>query len=125
MEEIPEIVKPKNLQRRWFSNWDTPPKTNMEPQKWWFVDVSPFASGYFQVPAVSFRGCIALGFLWSASDVCEDGGLLVLTSEVSKLSLGGVQKSHPHGSGIQSLTRKHHPPVRAASMWKLLGYTTA
>ena len=28
----------------------TPPKTNMEPQNWWFVDVSPFLRVYFQVP---------------------------------------------------------------------------
>ena len=122
MEEIPEIVKPKNLQRRWFSNWDTPPKTNMEPKKWWFVDVSPFARGYFQVPAVSFRGCIALGFLWSASDVCEDGGLLFFDFGGSLNSPWvGCKNLTLFWSGIQSLTRKHHPPVRAASMWKLLG----
>jgi len=28
-----------------------------EPQNWWFIDVLPFAQGYFQVPAVSFQGC--------------------------------------------------------------------
>ena len=28
----------------------------MEPKNWWFVDVSPFPRGYFQVPAVSFQG---------------------------------------------------------------------
>ena len=31
-----------------------PPKTNMEPQNWWFVDVSPFPRGYFQVPWLVF-----------------------------------------------------------------------
>ena len=30
--------------------YSTPPKTNMEPKKWWFVDVSPFPRGYVQVP---------------------------------------------------------------------------
>ena len=30
----------------------TPPKTNMEPKDWWFVDVSPFPRGYFQVPCL-------------------------------------------------------------------------
>ena len=30
----------------------TPPKTNMEPKNWWFVDVSPFPRGYFQVPCL-------------------------------------------------------------------------
>ena len=30
--------------------WDTPPKTNMEAKNWWFVDVSPFPRGHFQVP---------------------------------------------------------------------------
>ena len=30
----------------------TPPKTNMEPQNWWFVDVSPLSRGYFQVPCL-------------------------------------------------------------------------
>ena len=29
---------------------NTPPKTNMEPQNWSFVDVSPFPRGYVQVP---------------------------------------------------------------------------
>ena len=46
------------------SHWvvvsNTPPKTNMEPKNWWFVDVSPFPRGYFQVPAVCFQGCIFL-----------------------------------------------------------------
>ena len=28
----------------------TPPKFNMEPKNWWFVDVSPYPRGYFQVP---------------------------------------------------------------------------
>ena len=28
----------------------TPPKTNIEPENWWFVDVSPFPTAYFQVP---------------------------------------------------------------------------
>ena len=27
-------------------------------KNWWFVDVSPFPRGYFQVPAVCFQGCI-------------------------------------------------------------------
>ena len=42
---------------RWLKTprkWNTPPKANMEPNTWWFVDVSPFPRGYFQVPAVSF-----------------------------------------------------------------------
>ena len=35
------------------SKWkNTPPKTNIEPKNWWFVDVSPFPRGYFQVPCL-------------------------------------------------------------------------
>ena len=34
-----------------------PRKLIWNPQNWWFVDISPFATGYFQVPAVGFRGC--------------------------------------------------------------------
>ena len=30
----------------------TPPKINMEPQNWQFVDVSPFQKRYFQVPCL-------------------------------------------------------------------------
>ena len=44
---------------KWAMNGDewqcmmiTPPKTNMEPQNWWFVDVSPLSRGYFQVPCL-------------------------------------------------------------------------
>ena len=41
----------KNGENRKFLNFrDTPPKTNIEPKNWWFVDVSPFTKGYFQVP---------------------------------------------------------------------------
>ena len=45
---------------------DTPPKTNMEPKNWWFVNVSPLPRGYFQVPCLfsgvyiplkSYSGC--------------------------------------------------------------------
>ena len=37
----------------WISQFkNTPPKTNMEPKNWWFVDVSPFPMGYFQVPCL-------------------------------------------------------------------------
>ncbi len=36
----------------------------MEPKNWWFVNVSPFPRGYFQVPAVCFRGCIYLWRFW-------------------------------------------------------------
>ena len=34
----------------------TPSKTTMEPRIRWFVDVCPFPTGLFQVPAVSFQG---------------------------------------------------------------------
>ena len=30
----------------------TPPQTNMEPQNWWLVDVSPFPRGHLQVPCL-------------------------------------------------------------------------
>ena len=33
----------------------TPPKTNMEPKNWWFVDVSPFPRNIFRFH-VSFQG---------------------------------------------------------------------
>ena len=36
----------------------TPLKINMEPKNWWFVDVSPFPRGYFQVPCL-FSGVYA------------------------------------------------------------------
>ena len=35
---------------------ETPPKTNIDPKNWWFVDVSPFPRRYFLIPAVSFSG---------------------------------------------------------------------
>ena len=56
--------KGQKPQRRWgkrlnaldvivrFRFWITPPKTNMEPQNWWFVDVSPFQKWDFQVPCL-------------------------------------------------------------------------
>ena len=34
-----------------------PQTLTMEPTNWWLADGSPFPKGYFQVPAVSFRGC--------------------------------------------------------------------
>ena len=37
----------------------TPPKTNMEPNNWWFVDDYPFPRGHFQVP-LWFWGCTSL-----------------------------------------------------------------
>jgi len=36
-----------------------PPKFNMEPQNWWFVDVSPFPRGYVQVPCL-FSGVYSI-----------------------------------------------------------------
>ena len=33
-----------------------PPKTNMEPKNWWFVDVSPFPKGVFSGSMAVFWG---------------------------------------------------------------------
>ena len=38
----------------------TPPKINMEPKNWWFVDVSPFPRGYFPGSMLVFGGVGAL-----------------------------------------------------------------
>ena len=40
----------------------TPPKTNMEPNSWWFVDVSPFPRVYVQSSMLVFEG-VSLEFL--------------------------------------------------------------
>ena len=34
----------------------TPPKINMEPKNWWFVDVSPFSHEVFSGSSRSFSG---------------------------------------------------------------------
>ncbi len=48
-------------------SWDRPPKTNMEPNNWWFVDVSPLPRGYFQVP------CLLLGVYGVRFDETKNG----------------------------------------------------
>ena len=49
-------AKPKAMSKQLPS---TPPKTNMEPKNWWFVDVSPFPRRFFQVPCL-FSGVYLL-----------------------------------------------------------------
>ena len=52
----------RDLQRLGIKRSLTPPKINMEPENWWFVDVSPFPKGCFQVP------CLFSGVYFSFSD---------------------------------------------------------
>ena len=50
--------KQKNMFINYKCRFGTPPKTNMEPQHWNFVDVSPFPFGCMFRFYVSFRGYI-------------------------------------------------------------------
>ena len=62
----------------------TPLKTNMEPKYWWFVDVSAFPTGYFQVPCLFFR-CICIKHSPCRADISR--------ARFGSLALGGHQRS--------------------------------
>lgn len=47
----PRVFSSHEVRNTW--SWNSsvyPPITKMEPNNWWLVDVSHFATGYFQVP---------------------------------------------------------------------------
>ena len=58
--EVREIWIPNNSPRKHPTPEGTPPKTNMEPKNWCFVNVSPFPfGGIFRVQPFVFRGVFA------------------------------------------------------------------